>query len=119
MKWLNRLAALLFGLISVGIARTFLDKYDVILLDKEKFENQDDGEEEKDMGDIIHLRPQNYDHAMDVRGTPTHICPCGCNIFNVKAIFDNFELATYFLDMECANCGSLATAPTPVDRTDI
>jgi hypothetical protein len=105
----------------VGIARTFLDKYDVILLDKEKFDNQDgdEEEEEKEMGDIIHLRPQNYDHAMDVRGTPTHICPCGCNIFNVKAIFDNFELATYFLDMECANCGSLATAPTPVDRTDI
>ena len=38
---------------------------------------------------------------------------------SLKAIFDNFELATYFLDMECANCGSLATAPTPVDRTDI
>ena len=119
MKWLNRLAALLFGLISVGIARSFLEKYDVIVLDKDQLNNQDGYEKEEEMGDIIHLRPQNYDHAMDVRGTPTHICPCGCNIFNVKAIFDNFELATYFLDMECANCGSLATAPTPVDRTDI
>jgi hypothetical protein len=31
-------------------------------------------------------------------------------------VFDNYEIATYFLDMECAQCGSLATAPTPLDR---
>lgn len=118
MKWLNRLAALLFGLISVGITRDFLSKYEVIVLNKENdlVERLDD---ENNVGDIVHLRPQNYDHAMDVRGVPTHVCPCGCNIWNIKAIFDNFELASYFLDMECANCGSLATAPTPVDRTDI
>jgi len=115
MKWLNRLAALLFGLISVGIVRTFFAKYEVLVFDKEEV---DRAREEEEM-DILNLRPQNYDHAMDVRGTPTHICPCGCNIFNVKAIFNDYELATYFLDMECANCGSLATAPTPVDRTDI
>jgi hypothetical protein len=118
MKWLNRLAALLFGLISVGVARDFFSKYDVLVLNKESIELD---EEEEQMGDIIHLRPQNYDHAMDVRGTPTHVCPCGCNIWNVKVMFDDFEIATYFLDMECANCGSLATAPTPIDkdRTDI
>lgn len=117
MKWLNRLAALLCGLLSVGIMRTFFDKYDIIVLDKEQLETLK--EEDIELKDIMSLKPQNYDHAMDVRGTPTHVCPCGCNIFNVKAIFDNFEIATYFLDMECANCGSLATAPTPVDRTDI
>jgi len=65
--------------------------------------------------DINDLRP-DYSQAMDVRGVPTHICPCGCNIFNLKVIFYNFEIASYFLDMECANCGTLATAPTPVDR---
>lgn len=121
MKWLNRLAALLFGLISVGVARDFLSKYEVIVFNKENIPLEDLEEEEEKMGDIIHLRPQNYDHAMDVRGTPTHVCPCGCNIWNVKVIFDDFEIATYFLDMECANCGSLATAPTPIDkdRTDI
>ena len=65
--------------------------------------------------DINDLRP-DYSSAMDVRGVPTHICPCGCNIWNLKVIFYNFEIASYFLDMECANCGTLATAPTPIDR---
>lgn len=66
--------------------------------------------------DINMLRPEDYSHAMDLRGTPTHICPCGCNIWNVKVMFESNEIATYFLDMECASCGSVATAPTPVDR---
>ena len=110
MRWLNRLAALLFGLISVGLIRDFLEKHTVIVLDKEF------GEEDEDMEDITNLKPENYDNAMDLRGTPTHVCACGCNVFNVKVIFDDYEIATYFLDMECAQCGSLATAPTPVDR---
>ena len=66
--------------------------------------------------DINMLRPSDYSHAMDLRGTPTHTCPCGCQIWNVKVIFEDHEIATYFLDMECANCGSVATAPTPVDK---
>jgi hypothetical protein len=111
MKWLNRLAALLFGLISVGIIRDFFDKHTVIVFDKEEINE----EKMEDMEDINNLKPNNYDNAMDLRGTPTHVCACGCNIFNVKVIFYENEIATYFLDMECANCGSLATAPTPVD----
>lgn len=112
MKWLNRLAALLFGLISVGLVRNFFDKHTVVV-----FNNEDDDEDmEEDMEDITNLRPENYDNSMDLRGTPTHVCACGCNIFNLKVIFQDYEIATYFLDMECANCGSLATAPTPVDR---
>lgn len=113
MKWLNRLAALLFGLISLGLVKNFFDKYTVVVLDKESEEEE---EQDDDMKNIINLRPDNYDNAMDLRGTPTHVCPCGCNVFNVKVIFNNYEIGTYFLDMECANCGSLATAPTPVDR---
>lgn len=66
--------------------------------------------------DINDLKPENYDHAMDLRGTPTHLCPCGCNIWNLKVMFEDFEIATYFLDMECAHCGSKATAPTLIDR---
>ena len=68
------------------------------------------------MGDIINLRPQNYDKAMDLRGTPTHVCPCGCNVWNLKVTFFDYEIARYFLDMECEQCGSLATAPTPEDK---
>jgi len=66
--------------------------------------------------DINNLRPKNYDHAMDLRGVPTHVCPCGCDIWNLKVIFDDFEIVSYFIDMECAHCGSIATAPTPLDR---
>jgi len=113
MKWLNRLAALLFGFIAVGLIRDFLDRHTVIV-----FEKQEDQEDDEDMEDIVNLKPENYDNAMDLRGAPTHVCPCGCNIFNVKVIFHENEIATYFLDMECANCGSLATAPTPVDHTE-
>jgi len=113
MKWLNRLAALLFGLVSVGLIRDFLDKHTIIVLDKDA---DIEIEEDEDVEDIINLKPENYDHAMDLRGAPTHVCPCGCNIFNVKVIFEDYEIGTYFLDMECAQCGSLATAPTPVDR---
>ena len=114
MKWVNRLAALMFGLISFGIFRDFFSKYEVILLDKDEIEKED-GNKEK----LLVLHPENYDNAMDMRGTPTHVCPCGCNIWNVKVSFDNFEIAQYFLDMECASCGSLATAPTPNDRKEM
>jgi hypothetical protein len=65
---------------------------------------------------INDLKPANYDHAIDLRGTPTHVCVCVCHIWNLKVIFENFEIATYFIDMECANCGSFATAPTPIDK---
>lgn len=65
---------------------------------------------------INDLKPANYDSAIDLRGTPTHVCVCGCHIWNLKVVFEDFEIATYFIDMECANCGSFATAPTPIDR---
>ena len=67
--------------------------------------------------DINDLRP-DYSQSMDIRGVPTQVCPCGCEIWNLKVIFDNYEIANYFLDMECANCGTLATAPTPLDRDE-
>jgi len=111
MKWLNRLAALLFGLISIREVKQFLNKYEIVIFDKDDILTE--GEPNVD---ITGLRPENYDNAIDLRGTPTHQCVCGSNIWNIKAIFENFEIATYFIDMECANCGSLATAPTPVDR---
>jgi len=65
------------------------------------------------MESIANLRPESYSNAIDLRGTPTHVCACGCVVFNLKVVFQDGEIATYFLDMECAYCGSLATAPTP------
>lgn len=53
---------------------------------------------------------------MDIRGEPTAICPCGSMIWNLKVIFDDEgEIEMYFMDMECADCGTLATAPVPKD----
>lgn len=66
--------------------------------------------------DISGLEP-TYLEAMDIRGIPTTICPCGSKVWDVKTIFDTEtgEVDMYFLDMECSVCGTLATAPTPED----
>ena len=89
----------------------FLDTYDIAIIDKEDVER-----EGSHANDILQLRPESYDKSIDMRGTPTHVCPCGSQIWSLKVIFEDFEIATYFLDMECVSCGSVATAPTPVDR---
>lgn len=52
---------------------------------------------------------------VDLRGTPTHVCICGSKIWSIKAMFENGAIALYFLDMKCAECGALATAPTELD----
>lgn len=101
MKFVNRLALAVTGLISIGIVRNFFSKYDLLIFDK---------------NDVEQARQEQMVAGMDLRGTPTHECVCGSKIFYVKAVFDNYEIATYFLDMECYNCGNLATAPTPIDR---
>lgn len=89
----------------------FLENHEIVVVDKEDVVRNPTIPK-----DALSLRPENYDRSIDLRGTPTHLCPCGSNIWNVKVIFDNYEIATYFLDMECVSCGSVATAPTPVDK---
>jgi hypothetical protein len=112
MKWLYYIFATL--LIVIGFRETirFFKHNLLVVVNKEDIIREEHMESE----DILALRPENYDNAMDLRGTPTHVCVCGCNVFNLKVIFDDFQIMQYFLDMECANCGSLATAPTPVDK---
>ena len=68
---------------------------------------------------ITDLRP-DYTSAMDVRGEATTVCPCGCEIWNLKVVFDQDtnEIGLYFRDMECAQCGTLATAPIPIEEDD-
>lgn len=102
MKWANRLSILVAGMLSAKAVHGFFNKYDVLIFDK------NDVEEARQEQDSL--------NTMDLRGTPTHECICGSQVFYVKAIFDNYEVATYFLDMQCAECGNLATAPTPLDR---
>ena len=115
MKWLIVIAVMFFAYTWVSkIKRNiymFLDSYEILLVDKEDVDRAGTHTD-----DILKLRPESYDKSIDLRGTPTHLCPCGSNIWNLKVIFDDFEIATYFLDMECVSCGSVATAPTPVDK---
>ena len=60
---------------------------------------------------ITELKP-DYTRAMDIRGEPTRVCVCGCFIWNLKVSFDEDNtIGSYFLDMECADCGTQATAP--------
>lgn len=47
---------------------------------------------------------------------PISVCVCGSFLWKVQAIFDeDGAIGLYMLDMECALCGALATAPTPID----
>lgn len=89
----------------------FLENHEIIVVEKEDIERMSGPR------DALSLKPDNYDKSIDLRGTPTHLCPCGSYIWNVKVVFEDYEIATYFLDMECVSCGSVATAPTPVDKT--
>lgn len=104
MKWVNRLAAALLSLIGIGVVKDFFTKYDVIVFDK------------NDVEEARQENLRNEINPVDLRGTPTHACVCGSIHFYIRVIFENYEIATYFLDMQCVECGALLTAPTPLDR---
>jgi hypothetical protein len=55
--------------------------------------------------------------SLDLRDkdAPLEVCACGSTLWKVKAMFEEGEISLYMLDMECYLCGSLATAPTPLD----
>lgn len=69
----------------------------------------------KDIRDLMHHG--DYSNAMDLRGHPIGTkCVCGSEIFLALISFNkDKEIGFYFLDGECANCGSLLTLPTPID----
>lgn len=70
------------------------------------------------MKNISDVHP-NYAEATDLRFMgPIHECACGSTIWNVKVVFDDYEIAQYFLDMECTFCGTKAIAPTAIDHPD-
>ena len=49
---------------------------------------------------------------------PTHVCPCGSQVFSVMAAFNDYELVWYFLDATCVSCGNLVRVPCPVDKDE-
>jgi predicted RNA-binding Zn-ribbon protein involved in translation (DUF1610 family) len=57
--------------------------------------------------------------VLDARGVPTHACPnCGHLVFRIKAMFENSDIALWFTDGECDDCGAQITVPTPVDGVE-
>ena len=73
--------------------------------------------ESKDIREL--LRRVDYSKAMDLRDTPIgDICVCGCEVFAMLGGFLNGEVAFYFLDGECASCGSMVTLPIPKEEED-
>lgn len=54
----------------------------------------------------------------DLQGTPTFACVCGCAMFNVTVMWEEEtrEVGWYDLKQTCIECGSISTAPTPIDE---
>lgn len=52
------------------------------------------------------------------KDNPLEVCSCGSLLWKVQAMFEEGHISLYMLDMECALCGNLATAPTPMDLLD-
>lgn len=52
--------------------------------------------------------------ALDL-GMVTHICPCGEDTWKILVSFEEYEIASYSLDMYCISCGNKAIAPTILD----
>jgi uncharacterized OB-fold protein len=58
--------------------------------------------------------------VLDARGLPTHACPsCGHLVFQIKAMFEDYDISLWFTDGVCDDCGTLVTVPTPVDDPDV
>ena len=69
-------------------------------------------EESKDIRDLLHHK--DYSRSMDLRGDPIgDVCVCGSELFIALVAFENKEISFYFLDGECASCGSMVTLPYP------
>ena len=59
-------------------------------------------------------------NILDARGIPTRTCPvCNSALFTVQVSFDeDYEIAGYLLNCECAYCHTKLTAPTPLDLVE-
>ena len=74
---------------------------------------------EQNPKEISDLFKKDYSKAMDLRGNPIgDICLCGSELFTAIVAFEAGEIAFYFLDAECASCGSMVTLPAPTGEED-
>jgi hypothetical protein len=57
--------------------------------------------------------------GIDFRGIPTHECPvCQSRLFKVYAMFEDYDIALWGVDAECAECEAKVTVPCPVDAPE-
>ena len=65
--------------------------------------------------DVTEIKPKSLSGAIDLRdeNNPSSVCVCGSDLWIVYAKFDEGGMVAYFIDIQCASCGSMATAPTP------
>jgi hypothetical protein len=106
-------------ILSAFFLRMLLRRFKIGIYYIDKYEEAvQDALSEIARSDPKYIPPVDYDNAMDLRGTPTHICPCGSQVWLLKVTFVDYEISNYFLDMECLMCGSFATAPTPIDKAN-
>jgi len=55
-------------------------------------------------------------NTLDLRGFgPMHVCVCGSRLFKVGCMFEDNDIAMWFVDASCAECDALVKVPTPVD----
>jgi hypothetical protein len=58
----------------------------------------------------------DYSHAIDFGDLISPVClACGGDLLRIVVTFDNQEIAAYFTDAECIQCGSRFKCPTPID----
>lgn len=116
MRWITRIGILGVVISVAQLIKFYLENKTIVIVDKEDISFEEDEPVNPIKDSIVNLKPEDYNHAMDLRGAPTHVCACGCDIWNLKVTFDDNQISQYFLDMECVNCGSVATAPTPINQ---
>jgi hypothetical protein len=58
--------------------------------------------------------------GMDLGKTITSVCPCGSTLFRAIVTFDQdtYEIAGYYTEGECFECGTRLTLPTEIDKED-
>jgi hypothetical protein len=67
---------------------------------------------------LVDYKDENAGPAFDLSGIIMHECICGSDMWRLVVSFQDYEIATYLLDMECFYCGTRATAPTPIDNPE-
>lgn len=67
---------------------------------------------------ILNYERDKSKPALDFSDMIMHECVCGSDMWKVVVTFEDYEISSYLLDMECFWCGARAKAPTPIDHPE-